>query len=243
PDSNADHLDPTFRFETVPYRADGGYSLSGLILALALSLAGGVGVGVFVGWIRHWFYLIVLFPVVIGFAVGGCCALGGRLGKLRNIPLAVLVGIVGGCLAMATMHYMGFRSFLVAADKIVPGALQMQFSLSAFARFIDQHAVAGVEIVSRPGQKGINLGYYGSYIYWIFEVVLVAGIAGAIVASVAARPFCGECGTWKIHRKLGRVNVPRALALEVITSGEIIRLAGQDIGAGPGRLSLEIAVC
>jgi hypothetical protein len=126
---------------------------------------------------------------------------------------------------------------------MVPGAMQMLFSPSAFGRFIDQCAVAGVEIAGRAGQKATNLGYYGSYIYWFVEIVLVAGIAAAIIASVAAAPFCAECGTWKTSRKLGRVNVPRALALEAITSGEIIRLAGQDIGAGPGRLSLEVTAC
>jgi hypothetical protein len=129
-------------------------------------------------------------------------------------------------------------------DKAVPGLKDaLQFSLSAFTSFIDHSAEAGVQIAGRPGQQAINLGYYGSYIYWVVEILIVAVCAAAILVAAASSPFCAPCGSWKATRPLGRVNVPRELALQAITSGEIIRLAGHDIGAGPGRLSLEVSVC
>ncbi|MGE0529426.1 MAG: hypothetical protein AB7P49_20410 [Bdellovibrionales bacterium] len=236
-------IDPAFRFEAVPYRAEGGHNLPGLILVLAFCLGGGVPAGLLGGWIGQWFYLIVVFPIAIGAVVGFFGALAADWGKLRNPSLGMLAGILGGCLAMAAMHYFEFRAFLHEVEKTNPAALQLQFSPSEFAQFIDQSAVAGVQIVGRPGQNAMNLGYYGSYIYWILEVVIVAFIAGAIVASVASSPFCSECETWKVVRQLGKVNVPRAVALEAITSGEIIRLAGQDLAPGPGRLNLAAAVC
>lgn len=65
-----DRLDPALRFEVVPYRAEGGYSLAGFTLVLLLSLVGGVVAGAIASWIGQWYYLIVLFPIGMAAVVG-----------------------------------------------------------------------------------------------------------------------------------------------------------------------------
>jgi hypothetical protein len=240
--ANSGNLNSNWRFAAEPYRAEGGFSLPGFVLAFLLTILGAVLAGSLAGWVSKWFYLVLLFPGGIGVLVGLAGAAGASWGKLRNRGLAMFLGIDGACVALAVVHYVMFRHFLAELEKTMPGAAELRFSWPALVSFIDQSAVAGVEIIDR-GNKPMNLGYYGSYIYWLLEIVLVAVIAGAIIASRAAEPFCTACQSWKTVRPLGRIQVPRDVALEVITSGELGRLAGHNVGVGPGRLSLEAAVC
>ena len=43
----------------------------------------------------------------------------------------------------------------------------------------------------------MNLGYVGSYIYWIIEAALVAGFAFGIMSGSASEPYCQNCSQWK----------------------------------------------
>jgi len=69
-------------------------------------------------------------------------------------------------------------------------------------RHLDLSAHRGVEIQGNGGQP-INLGYYGSYMYWLFEVILVAGLAFGMTRGTANEPYCSECNTWKMPRQFG----------------------------------------
>src|SRR5438132_5406786 len=141
--NRSEPLDPALRFETAPYRAEGGSSVPGLAWPIVLTLGGGLVAAFVASWIGQWFYLIGIFPIVTGSIIGGCGGLGGYIGKLRNPPVALAIGILGGCLATVAMHWFDFRWFLIEQDKTNPGALDLQFSASVFADFIDASAVAG----------------------------------------------------------------------------------------------------
>ncbi len=76
--------------------------------------------------------------------------------------------------------------------------------------YLDFSAHQGVEL-KRGAGNGINLGYWGSYIYWGIEALIVAGIAFGVMKGAAAEPFCGECIAWKAAETWGPLSHPEAV--------------------------------
>ena len=99
----------------------------------------------------------------------------------------------------------------------------------------------GVTISSTRGggnDKGMTLGYAGSYIYWLIELGLMAGFAAAIPAVRAGQPFCARCDGWKTQHKLGVLFLGRDAARDYLESGELWRLADPREPPGEGPLTL-----
>lgn len=236
-------IDGEFRFNTTPYASDGGSPLLGLLLIAILSIGAGVIVGAFAGWISQAIYLVFIFPLGMSLAVGFSGGYGATLGKVRSEGLAFCVGALGGLAATLTMHFVEFLIFSSDMEKQAPGAIPMQSTLRAFLDFVDAQATIGVTFTGRGGANEMNLGYYGSYIYWFLELCWIVSVSGGVAAMAASAPFCTYCETWKESKQLGRINAPREQVLEAINSGDIIRLANADVGAGPGRLGLHAAIC
>jgi hypothetical protein len=91
---------------------------------------------------------------------------------------------------------------------IVEEAADM-ITVTSFPAYVDMQARHGVELkraASSSSGRGLNLGYYGSYIYWLVEVLIVAGITFVFVKSEAAEPFCTDCSEWKKPTVLGFLN-------------------------------------
>lgn len=250
-----DASSPWPRFEPTPYRAEGGYSPGSSALLLIASLATGLVLGLVFGFVRRWFYLILVFPVLIGLAVGGVGYWAVRQGKVRSTVLSGVSGLLGGLFAMLTMHYMGYLDFEnnvgpftpevraqmrellkkplpnivgpAADDKLGLAMLQdpafrAMIGVKDFPSYVDFRAVVGVQIsgsrnVGKQG-GGLNLGYEGSYIYWLVEVLIVAGIAVFIQAQAAKQPFCNQCQNWKETRGLGMITRAEMAAMQ---SGEL----------------------
>src|SRR5262249_30769619 len=81
--------------------------------------------------------------------------------------------------------------------------------------------------------------YVGSYIYWLVELAIMAGIALGVTASHAARPFCALCGRWKEAKQLGVIKLAGPTGLELFRSGEL----GRQIQGRPGPTAGTIATC
>jgi hypothetical protein len=85
---------------------------------------------------------------------------------------------------------------------------------------IDYKAHEGVELKGKRG-KGINIGYTGSYIYWGVEVLIVAGIALAVMKSSAEEPFCTDCESWKKEVEHGEVGGASADLAAAVREGDL----------------------
>jgi hypothetical protein len=106
------------RYDPEPYRADGGFSLLGLPIFLGILFLAGVALGALVGFVKQWFYLVVLFPLLAGAAVGGVGLVGLRLGKMRNRWLAGLAGVLAALVCVLAIHYVGYFQFLKEYRKL-----------------------------------------------------------------------------------------------------------------------------
>lgn len=234
--------EPAPRFDAEPYAPDGGASPAGLALLLGGTLLAAVVIGCLVGIVKQWFYLVLLFPAAVGAAVGGIGLVLIKRGKVRSAPLAGIAAVLGGVMAMGSLHYVGFLRYLNANPLVRAAAEAGKYS---FRDYLDEYATSGVRI-GRPGAKdgGMNLGYYGSYIYWFVEVLVVAGAALAMMLTQARAPFCRECGVWKDEKPLALVTTPTVdMAAEALREGQLASLLQCSAPVGPEGLLLKVAAC
>jgi len=232
----------TIAFEALPYRADGTIHFGSALQLVGMLGVLGIILGVISGYVSQYFYLVLLFPLLIGGCIG---TVGGRCIKLfhvRNPSICGFAGFFVGCLAMFTMHYTEFQIFeqnlKAALDD--EGRMVQQIALSAeeihanwnnaspneqailtalendpiqlmalrannIWRFLDFSAHQGVELNNAGGGngRGINLGYTGSYLYWIAEAFIVAVLAYRLMSVAASEPYCNTCFQWKAAALFG----------------------------------------
>jgi hypothetical protein len=200
----------TPRFHATPYRPDTGIDPLGLLLVVPGTLAAAAVVGLLFGLLHGVFYLVFLFPVFMGGAVGLIGAALARPGKLRNPGVAAGIGVVGGVAVMAFMH-------LVEAWRVGLG-----FDLF---EYLDLYARVGVTI-GKPGQSGsgMNLGYVGSWIYWGVETAISACVGAVAMQAWLGRPYCPDCDAWKRPVPLGMIDVPTPQAVAAVVEGDAAAL-------------------
>jgi hypothetical protein len=122
---------------------------------------------------------------------------------------------------MLVSYYTDYEIALRELQKQFPG-IQIQ---GTFLEFMDARAREGVTIgrVGRGGDKGMNLGYVGSYIYWVVEIAVAAGV-GLVMAKLPANtPFCTNCQAWKTEQSLGTLSVLKPVTLDILNQGDIHR--------------------
>jgi hypothetical protein len=129
-----------------------------------------------------WCYQVLLFPIGIGFSIFGAGYVGVRLGKVRNGVAGAVAAVLGGVVAILTLHYCVFlRAVDDAPDLLPEERTLLKLSPGDFIRFMDARAQDGVRlsaILSMPSDQtrkdlGLNLGYTGSYVFWLVELLIV----------------------------------------------------------------------
>src|SRR4051794_28767869 len=96
---------PAFRFPNRPYKPDGGCPVGGFFAVLGLTSLAALGVGIAAGLLHLVFYLVLIFPMVMGFAVGAAGLGAVVLGKVRSRLFAAGVGLLAGFLTIVAMHF------------------------------------------------------------------------------------------------------------------------------------------
>lgn len=225
------------QFDAVPFRPDGGFSGPGLIMLMLGLMGAGIALGALVHFIGQWIYLVILFPIIIGCILGGLGAQLIKTGKVRSPFMAGLAGLFAGILCFLTQQYLDYRQFLRERDmerfefkaklqaneqfqKLVKkNNAERQFNnalvamqVESFPEYIDFQAQMGVTI------KKINLGYYGTSIYWFVELLIITGIIFSMVRSMARQPFCLLTNSWKTERCGVTFPIPAELGTGAITA-------------------------
>ncbi len=96
-------------YEVEKYRPDGWYSWPKLMQLCGGLGAAGIVLGGVAAFISQYFWLLILFPVLIGFAMGWA---GDKLVNrfhIRNPWICAVGGLCAGVFAMLAMHFTNFR--------------------------------------------------------------------------------------------------------------------------------------
>lgn len=200
------------------YHASGEFPLSGAVQGLVVCCVAGIVVGGVAHLVGRFFYLVILFPIVMGMA--GSWALGFSItrGKIRSILVAVILGMVCTISLYGSMHvfdYLQFKSEVKAAiaaeepelannpeqvEAVIDEWLESEVGDTGFLGYMEYAAKQGVSI-GRVGSDGGNIGKVGTYIYWLIEFLIIAGIIFA-GSTAALEPFCSPCDTWYVKQDL-----------------------------------------
>ncbi|MFT3878793.1 MAG: hypothetical protein QM703_03920 [Gemmatales bacterium] len=82
------------RFDATPYIPDGGFSVVGLVMLFVGLAVAGIVMGVITHYVSKLIYFILVFPMLIGFAIGGVGALMVKWGKVRSPWVAGGAGLL-----------------------------------------------------------------------------------------------------------------------------------------------------
>ncbi len=203
-DGDASELVEIPQFKTRPYKAVDGFSLAGVAVMIGVMAPIAILLGFLASAIGTVFYLILVFPIGIGFGVGFAGAFGGKLGKVHSPIMSFLAGLLGGILAVLVMHYFDNLWRLWAEQRMRPGVPPL-----GFVTLLHVRATEGIVLFARPGQNdGLTISGIGAYIYWFIELAVITGISAAVMFAAGAEPFCTECNNWKKKRRVGIFRIP-----------------------------------
>jgi hypothetical protein len=219
-DANDDSASPgpALRFDTVPYRPDGGCPPLGLLLTLVLMFLVAVPAGLVAStvipliWaipfvpdeLTFLLYLAVFF--ILAALVAGAGRLGVRLGKVRNPVAATVASVLGVGVLVASTAYCEYEALMV------PG------------NFVPEREVMAYISYGAAAVGGAALAVFG-------------------LRSKASAPFCTDCRTWKVARLSRRLDLTSDFLVKAIKTGDIVPLADHDLSRNTGPLVLNVAVC
>ncbi|MBK9924617.1 MAG: hypothetical protein IPP66_04920 [Anaerolineales bacterium] len=226
-------------------------SFKGVVLLLGSVLGAGIVIGGLASLISRFIYLILLFPIFMGFASGIVIKSVVVSQKIRSKFVVVIAGLIAAVIVYGSMHYFDyihFRSTLAKEiqteaiaeygepapkDKVqafIDYLLTEETGLSGFVGFILLEAKNGVSIshvgVGSSGSD-LNLGAF-TWVYWLVEMGIIA--YGSIESAYKATQdlFCENCGTWVAQGDhIGGIQFESVnQAVEFIKSRDFIGLLG-----------------
>ncbi len=100
------------RFDVMPHKPDGGGgSFAGALQLTAILGSVGILLGLAVSFLSQWIYLILLFPLGMGFLLGLVGAKTIERYKIRKPLICGIAGFAAGCFCFLAMHYLDYRRF------------------------------------------------------------------------------------------------------------------------------------
>jgi hypothetical protein len=233
------------RFDTQPFRPDGGVPLTGLLWTLSLAVGSGVAIGAGAAYVAQWLYLVLVFPAAMGLVVGAATARAVRQGKVRSPHIAALAGVLGGAAVVLSLHYFEYLNALDDMDAKNPGAKQAALDNGfTLLHFFEVRAREGVSLAQTGHSSEVNLGYFGSYVYWLVDAGMVLGVAWIFPRLAARKPFCARCSHWKSEHALAVLDPAwQRTVFEAVRQGELLRLLEGAGHRGTEHLSLKLSSC
>ncbi|MGC4119239.1 MAG: hypothetical protein QM765_32675 [Myxococcales bacterium] len=174
----------------------------------------GIATGAAEALFGHWVIsLIVVFQVLIGFAVGYFASVRIEKGRIRAPLAAAAAGLLGGFAGQLAVHVVNYELFrsevrasIVAenpeaageASEIIDQILVDKTGRGGFPGFLELQAQVGVSIkkAGSSTDKGIHLEGVGAYILWLLELLVAMGVAAWMAFDRASQPFCERCKRW-----------------------------------------------
>lgn len=201
------------------YQPSGAAPISGLILMLIATIAVGVAAGLALFAVDFYikFYLVLAFPIIGAFLVGGLLLVIVRASRIRNPLLAGLIAGLGGLIMMGTYHFasyfIGFRSDVrtfieeevgepisdADLDEFLSEILQDEVGQDGFVGYLQLTAREGISITratSTSDTGGLELKDGLVWGYWGLELLIAIGVAWGMASKQARDPFDESAESW-----------------------------------------------
>lgn len=184
---------------------------SNLVFVL-FSILGGIVVGLTAGSIGAFIYLVIVFPVIMGFAGGKVITDNAKYMKTTNNFLIALTSVLTAVVLFSTTFYIRFLGLYVTtalnelggmtdqnlkvAKVLVDYALEEETGRTGFIGYILFKANQGVSIGRIFRSNELNLGPIFTWLYWLVELGVIIFITVYTSKEISKKPFCENCNAW-----------------------------------------------
>ena len=187
------------------------------IIFLFLSIFGGLTIGVVFGIIAPFIYLIILFPIIMGFAAGNVITENIQYTKIRNKYFVLFSSVLIVLTLYISFHFISYKAlsavtvFQVAGDfsdksleigkNIFEYTIKQETGYSGFLGYILLKAQQGVSIGKIFSSNKLNLGPIFTWLYWLIEIGVICFITINVSKQALKKPFCEFCNSWYEENK------------------------------------------
>jgi len=208
-----------------PYQPPSASSLpmSELTMVLLTVGLGSAVIGVVAYIISIYLWLIILFPLAVGFLGGALVKWQIKGAKLGNAAIAALIGLFAGMLIYSTFFASGYVHFRLEAEKqlaadaeyfgvspsdLLDDLLIYETGSGGFLGFLKIVEREGIEIsqVTDPSDRGLAVTGVWVYVYYLIEAGLIAGVSTGFALDAGRQPYCPQCRDW-IEKKINMGHV------------------------------------
>ena len=195
-------------------------AVEGAPLVLAAGLAAALAFGTLYHFVGRFLDLLIVFPILLGVAVGWALKLAALKGRSRQAGVLLAAAVLSGVAAFGTrqvldtFHVRGdLKTILVAASKDATNdadrdRLQLASESIGFFDALRVRADAGVGIGRARGgaKKTLNLSGAMFWVLMVVEAGIVAFFAAAAVFPISRIAYCGRCKQFVPSAPIYRVN-------------------------------------
>ena len=180
-------------------------ALDGATLVILSGLVAAAVFGAAYHFVGRVFDLLILFPIVLGLAVGFVIKMAALRGRCRNAILLLAVALASGVAAY------GFRQTLdtLQIRSELGKLLKEKSEVAVVPSFMDTlrlRAEIGIGIGRARSAKKNTVTGAGFWIFMLFEAAIVAGVAAASVRQVSLLAYCERCRGFVPSVPIFRVN-------------------------------------
>ncbi len=214
-----------------PKKANNARNFFSNLIFVLLSILGGLVMGFAFGIVCSFVYLVIVFPILIGFLGGYIITENAKYMKTRNVSLIISTSVLTAVVLFAAIFYTRFmgvqvitslKTFgglsdknLMAAKVLVNYALEKDTGYPGFVGYVLFKAKQGVSIGRVFRSDSLNLGPVFTWLYWLAELGAITYITIFKGKEIASKQFCEFCNSWYAGKKhIG--GVPAAKAAEIV---------------------------
>ena len=205
--------------------------ITGILIAILMMFIGAPLLGGIVAYVGQFIYLIFGFPIIAGVASGFIMAQGIRWGKIRDSVIAATLGLLIGLCTYGSYRCIEYlivrndvqtsimKEFADSEDGPIDSAtaavlfdyiLLEETGQTGFIGFVLLEAKEGMSISRRGTGPSLNVGTTLTWVYWLIEAFIYAGVPAAVALKEADKPFCKYHNRWYKKKRLGSIEKARA---------------------------------
>lgn len=186
-----------------------------LIGATVVVLAGAF-VGVVTSLLSNLIYIVILFPLGMGFIGAVVLERTITILKIRKLLIGIALGVVMAVVIYGVYHFTNYQMFRIilsfAMDEklvqetgefspevgfvFVDYALQEETGYTGALGYLLYKAEMGVSIGKIFNTNELNLGPFVTWLYWLVELCIIAWMTVRAAKNASGRPFCQNCNSW-----------------------------------------------
>lgn len=190
-------------------------------LLFVVVVISGLLVGGIVAFISQFFYLIFLFPLLMGAGAAFVMATGVRGLKIPHASLAVLAALVLCIVLYTSLHYGQYLLFIQQAhadvaqelgsidaasiDELLDLFLLEETGATGFVGYMLLQVDSGFEVGRTTSSTSLPVSGSMIWIYWLIEFAVIAGMAALAAVGASSKTFCHACEEWYTSQRLGSV--------------------------------------